>query len=119
MCGQPVAPGAGSARPAGAGGDRPIQVGSHYHFYEVNPGLTFDRALSGRPVVFHGAGDPREAQALDDLRRCYLAAGFREVEFMAEPEAAAIASGAAKPSSRSIDTGASSSCTASQYHAAT
>ncbi|MCK2056559.1 urease subunit gamma [Methylobacterium sp. 37f] len=24
-------------------GDRPIQVGSHYHFYEVNPGLTFDR----------------------------------------------------------------------------
>ncbi|MFZ5676701.1 MAG: urease subunit beta [Pseudomonadota bacterium] len=25
------------------GGDRPIQVGSHYHFYEVNPGLIFDR----------------------------------------------------------------------------
>ena len=25
-------------------GDRPIQVGSHYHFYEVNPGLVFDRA---------------------------------------------------------------------------
>ncbi|MEZ0250695.1 MAG: urease subunit gamma [Methylobacteriaceae bacterium] len=24
-------------------GDRPIQVGSHYHFYEVNPGLVFDR----------------------------------------------------------------------------
>ena len=24
-------------------GDRPIQVGSHYHFYEVNAGLTFDR----------------------------------------------------------------------------
>ncbi|MCJ2084280.1 urease subunit gamma [Methylobacterium sp. J-090] len=24
-------------------GDRPIQVGSHYHFYEVNSGLTFDR----------------------------------------------------------------------------
>ncbi|MDR7035946.1 urease subunit gamma/beta [Methylobacterium sp. BE186] len=24
-------------------GDRPIQVGSHYHFYEVNPGLQFDR----------------------------------------------------------------------------
>lgn len=24
-------------------GDRPIQVGSHYHFYEVNPALTFDR----------------------------------------------------------------------------
>ena len=24
-------------------GDRPIQVGSHYHFYEVNPALSFDR----------------------------------------------------------------------------
>ncbi|MCW5711206.1 urease subunit beta [Shinella yambaruensis] len=24
-------------------GDRPIQVGSHYHFYETNPGLSFDR----------------------------------------------------------------------------
>lgn len=24
-------------------GDRPIQVGSHYHFHETNPGLRFDR----------------------------------------------------------------------------
>ena len=24
-------------------GDRPVQVGSHYHFYETNPGLVFDR----------------------------------------------------------------------------
>jgi urease subunit beta len=24
-------------------GDRPIQVGSHYHFYETNEGLAFDR----------------------------------------------------------------------------
>ena len=24
-------------------GDRPIQVGSHYHFYETNPALTFER----------------------------------------------------------------------------
>ena len=24
-------------------GDRPIQVGSHYHFFEVNPCLTFER----------------------------------------------------------------------------
>ena len=24
-------------------GDRPVQVGSHYHFYEVNPLLEFDR----------------------------------------------------------------------------
>ena len=25
-------------------GDRPIQVGSHYHFYETNPALAFERA---------------------------------------------------------------------------
>ncbi len=25
-------------------GDRPIQVGSHYHFFEANPALKFDRA---------------------------------------------------------------------------
>ena len=24
-------------------GDRPIQVGSHYHFFEINEGLKFDR----------------------------------------------------------------------------
>ena len=24
-------------------GDRPVQVGSHYHFYETNAALTFDR----------------------------------------------------------------------------
>lgn len=27
-------------------GDRPIQVGSHYHFAETNPALTFDRAIA-------------------------------------------------------------------------
>lgn len=27
-------------------GDRPIQVGSHYHFYETNDALVFDRELS-------------------------------------------------------------------------
>ncbi len=27
-------------------GDRPIQVGSHYHFVETNPSLSFDRALA-------------------------------------------------------------------------
>jgi urease beta subunit len=26
-----------------AGGDRPIQVGSHYHFFETNPALKFER----------------------------------------------------------------------------
>jgi urease subunit beta len=27
-------------------GDRPIQVGSHYHFYETNPALKFERAIT-------------------------------------------------------------------------
>lgn len=27
-------------------GDRPIQVGSHYHFQETNPALLFDRELT-------------------------------------------------------------------------
>jgi urease subunit beta len=27
-------------------GDRPIQIGSHYHFYEVNTALSFDRDVT-------------------------------------------------------------------------
>ena len=29
--------------PVANSGDRPIQVGSHYHFFETNPALKFDR----------------------------------------------------------------------------
>lgn len=45
-------------------GDRPIQIGSHYHFYEVNVALSFDREstlgyrlniLSGTAVRFEPA----------------------------------------------------------------
>lgn len=61
---------------------------------EAEAGHSFDYAVSGRPVVFHGPGDPREAQAEADLRACYIAAGFKDVSFLPEPEAAAIASGA-------------------------
>lgn len=61
---------------------------------EAETGLTFDAVLSGRPVVFHGTDDPRENPAQDDLRACYHAAGFNDVSFLPEPEAAAIASGA-------------------------
>ena len=61
---------------------------------ETKAGLTFDRVVSGRPVVFHAMGDPREAQAEADLHACYIAAGFKDVVFVDEPEAAAIASGA-------------------------
>lgn len=50
--------------------------------------VRFNRALSGRPVRFHEDAE-KDAQAEADLRGCYLAAGFEEVEFMPEPEAAA------------------------------
>lgn len=60
---------------------------------EAATGQSFARALSGRPVRFHSADDAADARAEDDLRACYLAAGFDEVTFLAEPEAAAIACG--------------------------
>lgn len=61
-------------------GDRPIQVGSHYHFYETNPALSFDRAKArgfrldipaGTAVRFE-PGQTREVQLVE-------IAGNREV----------------------------------------
>jgi urease subunit beta len=37
-------------------GDRPIQVGSHYHFAETNPALGFDRAAARGMRLNIGAG---------------------------------------------------------------
>ncbi|AMK78113.1 MULTISPECIES: urease subunit beta [Methylomonas] len=65
-------------------GDRPIQVGSHYHFYETNPALHFDRSLAlgfrldipaGTAVRFE-PGQQREVQlvAFAGERKVY---GFR------------------------------------------
>jgi urease subunit beta len=65
-------------------GDRPIQVGSHYHFAETNPALAFDRAAargmrlniaSGLAVRFE-PGQQRTVELVDyaGLRRVY---GFR------------------------------------------
>jgi urease subunit beta len=65
-------------------GDRPIQIGSHYHFAETNPALKFDRqaafgmrlnAPSGSAVRFE-PGQSREVTliAFRGLRR---AIGFR------------------------------------------
>ena len=31
-------------------GDRPVQVGSHYHFYETNEALVFDREVLLRAI---------------------------------------------------------------------
>ncbi|MBL8482308.1 MAG: urease subunit beta [Rhodocyclaceae bacterium] len=62
-------------------GDRPIQVGSHYHFAETNTALAFDRAAArgyrlniaaGTAVRFE-PGQTREVElvALDGLRVVY------------------------------------------------
>lgn len=57
---------------------------------EAATGRPYRRARSGRPVHFHP--DPaRDAAAEADLRACYHAAGFDEVAFLPEPEAAALA----------------------------
>lgn len=58
---------------------------------ETATGQTFDRALSGRPVQFHTADERRNTQALLDLTEAYGRAGFAEVQFLNEPEAAALA----------------------------
>jgi len=62
-------------------GDRPIQVGSHFHFYEVNSALRFDREAArgfrlniaaGTAVRFE-PGDTKEVQivALGGTREVY------------------------------------------------
>ena len=54
-------------------GDRPVQVGSHYHFAETNPALEFDRVAahglrldiaSGTAVRFE-PGQRREVQLIE------------------------------------------------------
>ncbi|UVJ44528.1 urease subunit beta [Pseudomonas sp. LS1212] len=66
-------------------GDRPIQVGSHYHFFESNDALSFDRAASrgmrlnipaGTAVRFE-PGQNREVELVElaGLRRVFGFAG--------------------------------------------
>ncbi|KWR72086.1 MULTISPECIES: urease subunit beta [Pseudomonas] len=67
------------------GGDRPIQVGSHYHFYETNDALQFDREAArgmrlnipaGTAVRFE-PGQSREVELVElaGERRVYGFAG--------------------------------------------
>src|SRR5258708_25180316 len=67
-------------------GDRPIQIGSHFHFFEVNRALDFDRPAtlgmrldvpSGQPIRFE-AGDERDLDLVEfgDTRR---ALGFNNL----------------------------------------
>ncbi|MBM7456250.1 urease subunit beta [Oceanisphaera litoralis] len=65
-------------------GDRPIQVGSHYHFAETNPALHFDRkqaygyrlAIAAGTAIRFEPGQHREVSLIpfSGLRRIY---GFR------------------------------------------
>jgi urease subunit beta len=66
-------------------GDRPIQVGSHYHFFETNPALAFDRArargfrldiAAGTAVRFE-PGQSRTVQ-LVELAGSRTVYGFRQ-----------------------------------------
>lgn len=67
-------------------GDRPIQVGSHYHFYEANAALTFNREVAygmrldipaGTAIRFE-PGDERAVTLIpyDGLRRVFGFNGF-------------------------------------------
>ncbi len=55
---------------------------------EAHTRMEFTHALSGRPVKFHSKDEARNIQAEQDLRACYHAAGFHDVMFLNEPEAA-------------------------------
>jgi urease subunit beta len=66
-------------------GDRPIQVGSHYHFFEANPALKFDRnkargtrldIAAGTAVRFE-PGQTREVK-LVELAGARTVYGFRQ-----------------------------------------
>src|SRR4051794_9465837 len=51
-------------------GDRPIQIGSHFHFFEVNRALLFDRAVAygmrlNIPAGTAGRFEPGEAKDVD------------------------------------------------------
>jgi urease subunit beta len=61
-------------------GDRPIQVGSHYHFFETNEALTFDRVAARGYRLNIPAGTAVRFEAGDTKRVELVAlAGLREV----------------------------------------
>jgi len=61
-------------------GDRPIQVGSHYHFYETNEALRFDRPAARGFRLNIPAGTAVRFEAGDTKRVELVAlAGAREV----------------------------------------
>lgn len=61
------------------------------HRAEVATGQPLHRIRAGRPVRFHHRDAARNARAEEDLEACLREAGFDEITFMFEPEAAALA----------------------------
>ncbi|WP_085786709.1 Hsp70 family protein [Ketogulonicigenium robustum] len=76
---------------------------------EGRTGLTFTAVLSGRPVHFHSNDPVRDVQAEADLRACYAAAGFTQIDFLNEPEAAAHAASDAQGVGLIVDIGGGTS----------
>ena len=65
-------------------GDRPVQVGSHFHFAEANPALSFDRAAARGTHLDIAAGtsvrfEPGVSRQVDvvDYAGDRIVAGFR------------------------------------------
>lgn len=88
-------------------GDRPIQVGSHYHFFETNEALQFERGETrgfrlnipaGTAVRFE-AGDTKEVELV-------ALAGLREVYGLNAKINGKLDVKAAKPKAKSVQTSA-------------
>jgi len=95
-------------------GDRPVQVGSHYHFFETNPSLEFDRdaaygfrlnIAAGTAVRFEpGQGRTVELVELAGARKVF---GFRQqVMGGLEKKKKSLAKGSAKGSVKAAARGA-------------
>jgi urease subunit beta len=79
-------------------GDRPVQVGSHFHFFEVNPALAFDRAAAfgmrlnvpaGTAVRFEpGAEQTVELVAVGGARRAFGMNGLVDGSVSGDPNEA-------------------------------
>ena len=72
------------------GGDRPIQIGSHFHFYEVNSAMKFDRdaayGMRLNEIIMYCGGGYRSvltasaAQKMGYGNVCSLVGGYKALE---------------------------------------
>jgi urease subunit beta len=97
-------------------GDRPIQVGSHYHFFETNEALQFDRKTSRGMRLNIASGtavrfEPGQSRTVElvDLAGSRTVFGFRGLVMgslaakkKSAPRTAAKPAGNAKPATKSV-----------------